>query len=71
MYGEKQVIAYASWGSNDPNRKQRHLGFEWLPGAIATEYVSTNGRTFAKPPEAGISEPGKIEDRISPLRRRA
>lgn len=50
LYGEKQVIAYASWGSNDPNRKQRYLGFEWLPGAIATEYVSTNGRTFAKPP---------------------
>ena len=41
LYGEKQVIAYASWGSNDPNRKQRYLGFEWLPGAIATEYVST------------------------------
>jgi uncharacterized protein (TIGR03790 family) len=51
VYGEKQVIAYASWGSNDPNRKQRHLGFEWLPGAIATEYVSSNGRTFAKPPD--------------------
>ena len=52
VYGQKQVIAYASWGSNDPNRTQRHLGFEWLPGAVATEYVSTNGRTFAKPPDA-------------------
>jgi uncharacterized protein (TIGR03790 family) len=52
LYGQKRVIGYASWGSNDKERKQRHLGFEWLPGAIATEYVSTNGRTFSPPPEA-------------------
>jgi len=26
------------------------LGFEWLPGALVTEYVSTNGRTFNRPP---------------------
>jgi uncharacterized protein (TIGR03790 family) len=49
---ESDVIAYASWGSNDPDRKQRHLGFRWLPGAIMTEYVSTNGRTFAHPPDS-------------------
>jgi uncharacterized protein (TIGR03790 family) len=46
---ESDVIAYASWGSNDPDRKQRHLDFHWLPGAIMTEYVSTNARTFARP----------------------
>jgi uncharacterized protein (TIGR03790 family) len=49
---ESDVIAYASWGSNDPARKQRHLDFHWLPGAIMTEYVSTNGRTFAHPPDS-------------------
>ena len=49
---ETDVIAYASWGSNDPDRKQRHLGFRWLPGAIMTEYVSTNGRTFMRPPNS-------------------
>ena len=49
---ESDVIAYASWGSNDPDRKERHLGFHWLPGAIMTEYVSTNGRTFARPPDS-------------------
>jgi len=52
LYHQSDVIAYASWGSNDPDRKQRHLGFRWLPGAIMTEYVSTNGRSFARPPDS-------------------
>lgn len=50
LTGQTDVIAYASWGSNDPHRKQRDLGFHWLPGAIVTEYVSTNARTFRMPP---------------------
>jgi uncharacterized protein (TIGR03790 family) len=48
--GEKGVIGYAGWGSNDPHRHQRNLDFEWLPGAIATEFVSSDGRTFQRPP---------------------
>ncbi len=52
MYGEKDVIGYASWGSNDPSRHRRLVGFQWLPGAIATEFVSTNGRTFQRPPDS-------------------
>jgi uncharacterized protein (TIGR03790 family) len=51
LYGERDVIGYASWGSNDPVRKARWLHFQWLPGAIATEFVSTNARTFQRPPE--------------------
>lgn len=50
LYEVDGVIGYASWGSNDPNRKQRRLGFHWLPGAVMTEYVSTNARTFRRPP---------------------
>jgi len=49
--GIKDVIAYASWGSNDFDRKHRFLYNQWLPGAIATEFVSTDGRTFHQPPE--------------------
>jgi uncharacterized protein (TIGR03790 family) len=48
----KNVIGYASWGSNDPDRKQRFVKFSWLPGAVATEFVSTNGRTLSKPPDS-------------------
>jgi uncharacterized protein (TIGR03790 family) len=51
LYDQKDVIGYASWGSNDHNRKRRWLGFQWLPGAIATEYVSTNLRTLKRPPD--------------------
>lgn len=48
---QTDVIGYASWGSNDPQRKIRDIGFRWLPGAIASEFVSTNARTFKRPPD--------------------
>jgi uncharacterized protein (TIGR03790 family) len=51
LYDQRDVIAYAGWGSNDDARKRRWLGFEWLPGAIVTDYVSTNARTFEQPPK--------------------
>jgi uncharacterized protein (TIGR03790 family) len=51
LYNQMDVIAYASWGSNDPNRNRRWPGFQWLPGAIATEFVSTNMRTLKRPPD--------------------
>src|SRR5690606_13535018 len=52
-YDVGSVIGYASWGSNDKRRLaegRRDPGFEWLPGGIATEYVSSDGRTFEEPP---------------------
>jgi uncharacterized protein (TIGR03790 family) len=52
LYDQSDVIGYAGWGSNDRNRRRRFLGFHWLPGAIVTEFVSTNGRTFKKPPDS-------------------
>src|SRR5712691_425835 len=42
LYNQRDVIGYAGWGSNDRDRKQRMLGFAWLPGAVATEFVSTD-----------------------------
>jgi uncharacterized protein (TIGR03790 family) len=51
LYDCRDVIGYASWGANDSARKRRWLGFQWLPGAIATEFVSTDARTLKRPPE--------------------
>lgn len=51
IWDQTDVIGYASWGSNDANHHRRFPGFHWLPGGIVTEYVSTDGRTFAKPPD--------------------
>ncbi len=59
LTGIKNVIGYASWGSNDFDRKQRFLNFQWLPGAIATEFVSTDGRTFKRPPDSWNIGPWK------------
>lgn len=49
--GVADVIGYASWGSNDRARTERFLHLGWLPGAIATEYVSSDARTMRKPPD--------------------
>jgi uncharacterized protein (TIGR03790 family) len=51
VYGQTDVIGYASWGSNDRHRDRRFPAFRWLPGGVVTEYVSTDGRTFEKPPD--------------------
>ncbi|HEY2017441.1 MAG TPA: TIGR03790 family protein [Bryobacteraceae bacterium] len=59
LYDIQDVIGYASWGSNDSNRKRRHLGFGWLPGGISTEYVSTNARTMKRPPDDWTYGPWK------------
>jgi len=48
----RDAIGYGSWGSNDKNRHDRFLRFRWLPGALASDFVSSNGRTFQKPPES-------------------
>jgi uncharacterized protein (TIGR03790 family) len=47
---EKQVLGYYSWGSNDPAIHMRHFGFEFVPGALAAMFVSSDGRTFNEPP---------------------
>ena len=45
------VLGYYSWGSNDPSNQLRRFGFQFVPGAIGAMYVSTDGRSFAEPPE--------------------
>jgi uncharacterized protein (TIGR03790 family) len=49
--GQKQVLGYYSWGSNDPAVHQRTFDLTFVPGAIGAMFVSTDGRTFTAPPD--------------------
>jgi uncharacterized protein (TIGR03790 family) len=51
LAGEKDVLGYASWGSNDHADYARFLGNTWVNGALLAEFVSTDARTFEKPPK--------------------
>jgi uncharacterized protein (TIGR03790 family) len=46
------VLGYVSWGSSDPSIRARQLGLGFVPGAIASSFVSTDARTMTAPPEA-------------------
>lgn len=50
LTGEKEVLGYASWGSNDWFCRSRVLNNTWVNGALLVEFVSTDARTFEKPP---------------------
>lgn len=50
LTGEREVLGYYSWGSNDPAITTRTFGLSFLPGAIAAMFVSSDGRTFHEPP---------------------
>jgi hypothetical protein len=68
--GETDVIGYASWGSNDPANTRRSPGFRWLPGAIASWFVSTSARTFSAPPAGwslGSAHAGSSQSLIGDL----
>jgi uncharacterized protein (TIGR03790 family) len=47
---EADVLGYYSWGSNDPAIQIRDFELQFVPGAIAGMFVSTDGRTFKEPP---------------------
>ncbi len=48
--GEKDILGYYSFGSNDPAITTRTFQFEFVAGAIAGMFVSTDARTFSEPP---------------------
>jgi uncharacterized protein (TIGR03790 family) len=51
LTGQKEVLGYASWGSNDRSDHVRTAGNTWVNGALMAEYVSTDARTFEPPPK--------------------
>ena len=46
------VMGYFSWGSADPQNRVRRVKMDFVPGAIAAMFVSTDARTFKEPPAA-------------------
>ncbi len=50
LAGQRGLLGYYSWGSNDPNIKSRDQNLTFEPGALAGSFVSTDGRTFTEPP---------------------
>lgn len=44
------VMGYFSWGSTDPENRTRTFKMDFVPGAIAATFVSTDARTFKEPP---------------------
>ena len=63
LNGQKNVLGYYAWGSNDWAVTSRQPGLAFVPGAIAGSYVNTDGRTFTEPPAAWTL--GKWSDRAS------
>lgn len=57
----RNLLGYASWGSNDP-RFIRGVDFTWAPGGLATTFVSSSARTFRSPPEGWSPGPAGITD---------
>ena len=48
---EAGVLAYASWGSNDPGLAVRYPELQFVNGGIASMFLSSDARTFVEPPE--------------------
>jgi uncharacterized protein (TIGR03790 family) len=46
----KGILGYYSWGSNDSSMRARHPAIEFVPGALASMFVSSDARTFDEPP---------------------
>lgn len=56
LRNQRNVLGYASWGSNDHSSTNNHqIEYQWVPGSIANTYVSTSGRTFERGTGGGQS----------------
>jgi uncharacterized protein (TIGR03790 family) len=60
VHDRANILGYSSWGSNDPSIRTRRLGLGFVPGALATMFVSTGARTFQAPPDGW--QPGTVQD---------
>ena len=61
------VLGFFSWGSNDPANRIRRHAVSFANGALAATFVSTDGRTFAEPPESWVpgARPGADSESLA------
>jgi uncharacterized protein (TIGR03790 family) len=52
LQNEADVLGYMSWGSNDPALYVRHPNLTFIPGAVASMFLSSDARTFVEPPSS-------------------
>jgi Flp pilus assembly protein TadD len=50
LQNQATVLGYYSWGSNDPALAVRHPNLTFVPGALASMFLSTDARTLVEPP---------------------
>lgn len=68
LTGTKKVLGYYSWGSNDPEIRIRRFDFEFVSGALAGMFVSTDGRTFKElPPDSAKTDSGNPQSLAADL----
>ena len=58
LQNETGVLGYYSWGSNDPSLTARTPGLTFVPGALASMFLSSDARTFMPPPASWT--PGRL-----------
>jgi len=58
LQNEADVLGYLSWGSNDPALYVRHPNLTFVPGAVASMFLSNDARTFVEPPSGW--KPGPV-----------
>lgn len=57
------VLGYYSWGSNDPRNRVRKLGMGFVPGALASTFLSSDARTFHEPPATWLPSDNLLRDK--------
>jgi uncharacterized protein (TIGR03790 family) len=63
LQNQTGVLGYYSWGSNDPALAVRRPNLTFVPGALASMFLSTDARTFVEPPVAW--KPGVLQSNFA------
>jgi uncharacterized protein (TIGR03790 family) len=63
LQNQTGVLGYYSWGSNDPALAARAPTLTFVPGALASMFLSTDARTLVEPPAEW--KPGAVQNNFA------